>query len=302
MKLSHHLWRSSIILVVCGIFVTACGNSEYEDSSAASRPRMSPASTASTADLASGMEAEMESEEVDVAQSRMMIYTADLRLRVRSVDSSHTHIMALLSRYNAYMTSDNRTSFSGQIENSVTIRVAQAQFNSLLERVLKEAVYIDKKEINASDVTQEFVDLEARLKSRQLAEEQYREILKRATKISDILEVQKHLNEIRETIEAAQGRMKYLQSQAAYSTINIVLYETEKAVAPPEETFAGRLSAALSTGWGGLQTLVIGFLSIWPFWILAALVVYVLVRFMRRRSQLQEKTDATVISAEKHNV
>lgn len=302
MKLSHHLWRSSIILVVCGIFAIACGNSEYEDSSAAPRPRMSPASTVSTADLAAGMEAEMESEEIEVTQSRMMVYTADLRLRVRSVDSSHTRIMALLSRYNAYMTSDNRTSSSGQIENSLTIRVTQAQFNTLLERVLKEAVYIDKKEINASDVTQEFVDLEARLKSRQLAEEQYREILKRATKISDILEVQTHLNEIRETIEAAQGRMKYLQSQAAYSTINIVLYETEKAVAPPEETFAGRLSAALSTGWGGLQTLVIGLLSVWPFWILAALVVYVLVRFMRRRSQLQEKTDATVTSAEKHNV
>ena len=298
MKLSHHLWRSFIVLGVCSVFVTACGNSEYEDSSAAPRTQMAPAGAASTADLAS----EMESEEIEVTQSRMMIYTADLRLRVRSVDSSHTRIMALLSRYNAYMTSDNRTSYSGQIENSLTIRVTQAQFNSLLERVLKEAVYIDKKEINASDVTQEFVDLEARLKSRQLAEEQYREILKRATKISDILEVQKHLNEIRETIEAAQGRMKYLQSQAAYSTINIVLYETEKAVAPPEETFAGRLSAALSTGWGGLQTLVIGLLSIWPFWILAALVVYVLVRFMRRRSQLQEKTDATVTSAEKHNV
>lgn len=298
MKPSHHLWRSSIILVVCGIFAIACGSSEYEDSSAAPRTQMAPASAASTADLAS----EMEAETIEATPSRMMIYTADLRLRVRSVDSSHARIMALLNRYTAYMTSDNRTSYSGQIENTVTIRVTQAQFNTLLERVLKEAVYIDKKEINASDVTQEFVDLEARLKSRQLAEEQYREILKRATKISDILEVQKHLNEIRETIEAAQGRMKYLQSQAAYSTINIVFYETEKAVAPPEETFAGRLSAALSTGWGGLQTLVIGLLAIWPFWILAALVVYILVRFMRRRSPVQEKPDGTVTPAEKHKV
>lgn len=305
MNLHIHLWRIFFALVSCALLITACGRAEHQmDSTLKTEPAGNSSSGGEGTQAGNGLQfaavgsgntSSAQPEQVKVEQPRMMVYTADIRLRVRNVDSSHNRIMALLPGYGAYMSTDYRTTNGGQIENSITIRVTQEKFAPLLDRLVKEAVYIDKKNISSSDVTQEYVDVAARLKSRQLAEEQYREILKRATKISEILEVQQYLNTIREEIESAQGRMRYLQSQASYSTITIALYEMETTViVPPEDTFTGRLGDALANGWNGLQTLIIGLLAIWPFWILGALFVYGAVRFRRYSRARQVQPTQTV--------
>lgn len=297
MHTRHRLSRALLLSVVCCICLS-CGTDHRQQP----QSQLAEADMSTAKDFAPSTENSSpvaNNEQTQAERRRMMIYTADLRLRVNSVDTSHARVRSLLAGYDAYLVSDNRTtSYAGQVENAMTIRVAQPQFDRLLDAVLKQAVYVDKKDIRSSDVTQEFVDLEARLKSRQLAEEQYRDILKRATKISEILEVQKYLNEIREEIEAAQGRMRYLQNQAAYSTISVVFYEREEAATPPEETFAGRLESAFSTGWQGLQKLVVGLVALWPFWLLAGLAVYLTFRWSRHSKARQARPVAIPVQPE----
>lgn len=224
-------------------------------------------------DATGGNGQQHEQEAEPAAVQRKLIYTAELRLRVDAVDSSHRRIVAAVERYQGYTASDNRNAFGGRVENAMTIRIAPQHFDALLAAVEREAVYTDTKSLRTQDVTQEFVDVEARLQSKRAAEEQYREILKRAGSIKDVLEVQKYLSDIREEIEAAQGRIQYLQSQVSYATINVVLYENiSNADGPPEETFVGQMSSALSGGWSGFLLFLIGVLSIWPVWLIAALV------------------------------
>lgn len=205
-----------------------------------------------------------------------MIYTANIRLRVKAVDSSHRRILAVVRQYGGYIASDNTSSAGGRggyVRNEMTIRIAQKNFDAAFAAIEREAVYTEEKDVRADDVTKEFVDIEARLQSKRAAEEQYREILKRAGSIKDVLEVQKYLNDIREEIEAAQGRLQYLQNQVSYATINVVLYESDTNTdGPPEDTFIARISSAIVNGWDGLLSLIVGVLAIWPVWLIVAAI------------------------------
>ncbi|MCX6714131.1 MAG: DUF4349 domain-containing protein [Candidatus Vogelbacteria bacterium] len=106
---------------------------------------------------------------------------------------------------------------------SITIRLPADKFNQAMIDIKQLANKVEQENVDAQDVTEQYTDLDARLKNARATESQYLEILKKAGKVQDLLDVQQKIGEVRGEIEQIQGQLKYLNSQIDMSTINVSL-------------------------------------------------------------------------------
>ena len=165
------------------------------------------------------------------------------------------------------------------LENRCTIRLPQQHFESVLFELSKYATFIDFKNINSEDVSEAYIDLQSRLNTKLSVRARYEAILRNKVKtVEDILLTEEKLRKLQEEIEAAQGRLKYLNSKVALSTINIDLYETVSHVKEPEtyiQSYSSKIKESLSFGWNLLKNIFLGILYLWPLWfILLAFLIF----------------------------
>ncbi|MBK7147877.1 MAG: DUF4349 domain-containing protein [Bacteroidetes bacterium] len=127
------------------------------------------------------------------------------------------------------------------------------------------------------DVTAQFVDIEARLKTKKNVEQRYSDLLREAKKIQDILDIEEKLRVIREEIESAEGQLRLLKDQVSYSTISLNLYQKLDYQPEPDMGFMSHVSEAFVKGWRSMTDLLIGIVRVWPFvliWIGILFVIY----------------------------
>lgn len=214
-----------------------------------------------------------------------IIKNANVQFQVQNIEVSHKKIAELLKENNSYFAADNSNASSSRIDNDITIRVPVETFEKLLEQIMKESVYTNFKNVTVDDVTAEFVDIEARLKTKKEIEQRYVELLKQAKSVKDILEVENSLRVIREEIEVTEGRLKLMKDQVSYSTITLNIYQNLDFIAQPQIGFTSKLKEAFVNGWHKLISFTIGLMSIWPFLILIALAVFYFVRRKRNSTK-----------------
>jgi len=221
-----------------------------------------------------------------------IIKTADIRFQVKKYDESRNKILALVKQSEAYIQSENQTNYNTSIENIIVIRVKSDGFDKLVDQLILESIYTDSKKIVADDVTEQFVDIQARLKSKKEVEIQYLELLKKAKTIYEILQVQQYIRTIREEIDSFEGRLKYMNDRSAYSTINLTFYEKIPVTyAPsPEKSFLNRVNKAFSGGWDALLTFFVVIIALWPLWLIAGLTLFIVIRIIRRRRRNKKTT------------
>jgi hypothetical protein len=207
-----------------------------------------------------------------------IIRNASVEFQVDSTDRSHTRIADILKAHNAYFGSDNRVQGGALIEQHMVIRVPAANFDRLLEALMQESIYTDRKNISAEDVTSEFVDAEARLKAKKEVEARYIELLHRAQKVTDVIEVENNLRVIREEIESTQGRLKLMRDQVAYSTIDLTIYQRLSFTPSPEAGIFSRLGQGFISGWRGFESFIVELVSVWPFMIGLGVLIGWLIR------------------------
>ncbi|OGZ08253.1 MAG: hypothetical protein A3D65_02790 [Candidatus Lloydbacteria bacterium RIFCSPHIGHO2_02_FULL_50_13] len=158
------------------------------------------------------------------AGEEKVIKSASLELTVANVDNAAKEINALRLRVGGQIGNSNfREYSSGSRSGEITIWVPSARFDEAMAELKRLALRVDNESIAASDVSAQFVDLEARLKTLRAAEEQYLEIMKRSGKLSDVLDVTRELSNTRTQIEQIEGRRDYLSRQVALSSISITL-------------------------------------------------------------------------------
>ncbi len=219
-----------------------------------------------------------EQSESTYEKDRMIIKTAEYRMRVKDVVKSTDRVKALLKTHNGYLANMNMTNNSYRIETEMTIRVPNENFEPLMNSLGDEAVETDYKRINASDVTEEFVDIESRLATKEEVRKRYIEVLrKKASTVDEILNAEEKIRVLTEEIEAKKGRLKYLRDQVSLSTIQLQIYERipYEAVDDPEDSFVSRLGENFGNGWEMIVDLFLFLVNLWPFiLIIIALVVF----------------------------
>ena len=152
---------------------------------------------------------------------KKIIKTASIQLQLEDYKKFNTNIHSSLKNFGAYIADEKQIENDFRIENSVTIKVPVDQFDNLINSFTADGIKVTEKNISSEDVTGEFVDTKARMQSKMAVRDKYLGLLKQAKNMNEILQVQNEINDIQEDIEAADGRINYLQHSSAYSTVNL---------------------------------------------------------------------------------
>src|SRR5262245_18167243 len=172
-------------------------------------------------------------------------------------------------------------------EVNVVVRVPAQQFQATLDEIRAVGGRILHDKSSGQDVTEEYIDLEARIRTKRALEAQFLEIMKQTRNISDALSVQSQLADVRTEIERLEGRRRFLENQSALSTINVTLHTPTPVVAAATRGFLYDLKSALGDGadiGAGIFLGVIRVLTvIIPVAIFILLPTWMVFKFVRKR-------------------
>ncbi|MGG8496570.1 DUF4349 domain-containing protein [Tenacibaculum sp. TC6] len=225
-------------------------------------------------------------EEEDTDKSiteRKLIKNGTLEFEVEDLSKAREKILKTVTDVKGYISSDEEATSSYRSSNYLTIRIPANNFDNFLNTILNGVEKFDQKKITVNDVTEQYLDVETRLKNKRILEEKYREILKKAKSVKEILEVEKELSAIREEIEAAEGKLKYLQNQVSFSTVYITIYKELSS----QDSFMSNIGNGFKNGVENLKMAAVFLVNIWPFLILLILLLY----WFKKKKQKKSTTN-----------
>jgi len=208
-----------------------------------------------------------------------IIKNASLRFETNDLEKTFNQIQTAIKENKGNVQNDYQEKNYHNISRNITVRVPSQNFDSFLEAISKGVSYFDEKSISSENVTEEFIDINSRLNTKRKLEARYLEILQKANKISEILEIEKQISTIREEIEAKEGRLKYLENRVSESTVTINFYKTIAEKEGVKISYGSKIWTAIKSGFFSLSEFLISIISLWPFIILFVVLVY----FIRKR-------------------
>jgi hypothetical protein len=231
---------------------------------------------------------------------RLIIRTGGISMVVedtRAARASIEGLVADMADQGAFVVSAEE--YGGNTEGAqphitMSIRVPATRFGAVMDQLAAMAVEVSSRNESAQDVTEEYVDLEARLESLEAARQRLLEIMEQARSTEDLLEAEQQLTQREAEIESIKGRMQYLEQSARLSSIWIELrpYILRQPVGEqwkPVET-ARRAVEALADALRGFGDFLIFFaIAVLPWLLLLALAVYVVYRLARWLTRRRRK-------------
>ncbi len=205
-------------------------------------------------------------------QNRMVIRTAQLSIRVDSIEKAEREVSRIIGGLGGYVDSATSSDLdSGKPVLSVTMRVPVRGFESAMSKMEALGVRLSKQ-IGSSDVTEQVVDLDARIRTLRAQEEVFRQILLQSRRLQDVITLQDKLAQVRMEIESMAGQRKSLANQAAMSTLTVTLTQSLAPHQPPKDPnwLAQTWAEATSQLGGAVRAAAV--VGIWvmvfsPFWI-----------------------------------
>jgi hypothetical protein len=170
------------------------------------------------------------------AADRIVIKNANLSIVVADPESTMTEIVRMAESLGGFVVSSElyqTTNAEGQEfpRARITVRVPADQLNQALEQIKSGAGEVLSENVTGEDVTQQYTDLQSRLRNLEQAEEQLRGIMEDANRTEDVLQVYSELTRVREQIEVIKGQIQYYEQSAALSAIAVDI-QAEDALQP----------------------------------------------------------------------
>lgn len=213
--------------------------------------------------------------------SQKIIKSADLRFQTQDLNQSYNLIIKSIKANKGFIQDDKSSKSYNTLTRRLVVRMPSENFQTAIDSISKHVVYFDTKSISSLDVTEEFIDVEARLNAKKALEIRYLELLKKAKNIKEILDIERELSNIREEIEAKQGRLKYLKNKVSLSTLNIEFY-TLSATPPVTISYGTKMWNAIKSGFNGISLLFLGILYVWPIILLFAVGLFLFIRWLKK--------------------
>jgi Domain of unknown function (DUF4349) len=301
--------KNKIFLIVLSlVFLAGCGSyasqeSSYGSSANTSANRPVPSSTApkdsKTADIAKGTTTQLSTDQAEKSKppeniERKIIRNADLTLEANAPEEIQRRISSIAESKGGFVVESQQSSSSSEIATRdtvrMTVRIPAEKFNESLEEIRKSGNRVVVETVKGEDVTEEFLDVEARLKTKKALEEQFIQIMKQGKTVEEALSVQRELANVREEIEKVEGRKRFLENQASLSTIKILI-QTPNSLTPSSSGFFYKLGQSISSGFDAALGFVLFFvtaaIALLPFLILVVLPIYLIIRYLLRKWRKQ---------------
>ena len=229
------------------------------------------------------------------AIERKIIRNANLTVEVTSPTDSQRKIVSIAESHQGFVVTSESTQRTTEDKTkpeiivNLVVRVPATQFNQTMEEIRAIGARVIQEKVTGQDVTEEFMDLEARIKNQKALEAQFLEIMKRAGKVEEALDVQRQIAEVRTEIEKLEGRRRFLENQASLSTINVTLQPPTQIV--NAAGFWYGIKSAFSDGVDVAAAIVLflirAVIALLPLLIFIVLPIALITRFVIKRVRRQ---------------
>ena len=211
---------------------------------------------------------------------RKLIVEGNIAFETKSIDSTRASILSAAKKYNAYVVLDNQYNSPYRLTNSMQIRIPSDKLDAFIAEATVGVQKFDSKNINSRDVTEEFLDLTARIKTKKELEKRYLHILNKANTVKDILEIERQIGNLRSEIESQEGKLRYLNNKVSFSTLTLDFYTVIKQ--EKSKGYASKFGQGFKNGWENLLMFFVGIVNFWPFVILVVGAIFGF-RFWRKK-------------------
>ena len=174
----------------------------------------------------------------------MLTWKAYLTIEVESVSEGMHKAIVIAEQYKGYV--EHKTD-NGEKSASVRLRIPAANLKDVVG-VIEQLGEVSNRSVAAEDVTEQYVDVEARLKNKKELRDRLRQLLQKATSVKDIVMIETELNRVQSDIDAMEARIRSLKGQVDYATVEVNL-KRKKVLGP--------LGYILKKLWWGLEKLFV---------------------------------------------
>jgi hypothetical protein len=283
---SHSWWRPVAALAVLLVILAACGSGAQ-----VAEPDDMPAEEPQTAGGADGgaVDRDVDGDEGGGSRDALLalveqriVKTGEMTLEVANVGETLGRVRAMVTELGGYVGGSQAGTLDDRA--TLTVRIPADQFDTALARLHELDAEVVAEATREEEVTDQVVDLDARIDNLRASEASYRQLLDRAERIEDILAVQSRLDAVRGEIEQLRAQLDALEDRAALSTLTITLVPRAEPVTEQAETWdpGAQLDRALASLVGigqGLLDGAIWFVVVWlPILLVLAIIGLVLYR------------------------
>ena len=223
---------------------------------------------------------------LDASIERLLIKNGYINFETTDIKASRLFINSLIKKHGAYIANEDENNSHTRIEINLTIKIPKNDFDAFLSELENAEKNVSSKNIEIEDVTEEFIDISARLAVKKEAEQTYLRLLSTAKTVRDVLDIQDQIQSIRSDIEGIEARLKYLEKSVAYSTLNIRMYQfiAKSEYLPQRLSFLRRAFASLQSGVKIFAEVVLAVLNAWLFILLfLAIGLFVRWKFFKKK-------------------
>lgn len=239
------------------------------------------------------------SQDLSNGLNKKLMYKANIVMEIQDYGKAQSEVRNIVTLSGGYIVNFSETQSSSERGGTFIVKVPANGFSSFLNRLENIAHENLQRSIEGQDATEEYVDLESRLKAKQIMEEQYVAFMKKATKTTDLVAFANELERIQSEIEQMKGRMRYIDQNVSYSTVEIRLYETPQKKDDPKSSAAqAPLGQRVSEAFQGsidvitiiVQWMIVILSGSLPVLVIAALVLLIL--WLVRKSGQRKREEA----------
>ena len=227
-------------------------------------------------------------------EDRLIIRDAQFSLVSENVQASVDQLTNHATSAGGFITNVNVSNLERAPYATVSFRVPVERFEETRSLVRSLGIKTVSEQVTGQDVTEQYVDTEARLKNLRASEEQFAAIMKQAVKVEEVLAVQQQLERVRGQIEQAQGRMQYLTRSAKLATFNVTISADEEdlpLIDPVERwrplAIAKAALRSLIKAFQSLGTKLIWIIIFIPIWLPVIIIAYLIYRRLNKKTTLQ---------------
>lgn len=218
--------------------------------------------------------------------SKKIIKNGEMTIQVGDIKKAQNQIKTILKNNKAYIQKENFTNTDVDDNLEITIRVPHQNFDALVNSFSDGVGSVLSKNISSDDVTQEYTDVSIKLGNKKIYLEKYRDMLKSAKTTKDMLEIQENIRALEDEIDIAEGRLRFIDDQVNYSTLNLSLHrEKVRSSETSKIGFGSRFGDSVTEGWNSFVSFILGIISLWPFFLLVPLFILVWRKWRKRKGK-----------------
>jgi len=269
--------KNTLLIVICFIAAISCRNKhEYMEADVSAEMMVTPGSQIPPPPPPKNQG----------QYNPKLVKKGELTISSKDMELTKELVYRFIKECNGYVINENFTNNDYNTYFDISLNIQASLFDLFLKKLDSSKINIVSRTFSVEDISMNYIDDSTRLCNKKKLERKYLDLLTKSKEIKNLLEIEEKLEEIQTDIEVKESQIKLLDKQIAYSEIKIKIEKNITNLTYEDRTrFTYKLSQGFVKGWEAIKVLLIFLLTIWPFYILIALIFFVIKPIIKKRKK-----------------